>query len=200
MNMSHQTAVIGLVAAAAIAARLLFSSWAAAPASGAYPSHMATVTLPAVGEKAPDFDLPASTGRNIRLSDYQGKTVVVYFYPKADTPGCTKEACGFRDSAEEYRKAGVSVVGISPDPIEDVKAFAGKYQLNFPLLADADHKVCEAYGVWQEKRLAGRSYMGAARVTFVIGPDGTITHVFEKVNPVGHEREVLDAIRASQSK
>jgi peroxiredoxin Q/BCP len=162
----------------------------------AYPSAMAAI--PAVGEKAPDFDLPASTGKNIRLSDYKGKTVVVYFYPKADTPGCTKEACGFRDSADEYTKAGISVVGISPDPVEDVTAFAEKYDLNFPLLADADHKVCEAYGVWQQKMMAGNTYMGAMRTTFVVGPDGKITHVFEKVNPVGHEKEVLEAIKAGK--
>lgn len=163
----------------------------------AYASAM-TAELPAVGEMAPDFDLPASTGKNIKLADYKGKTVVVYFYPKADTPGCTTEACGFRDSAEEYKKAGVEVIGISPDPVEDVKAFAEKYSLNFPLLADADHKVCEAYGVWQERSMAGRNFMGAARTTFVVGPDGKITHAFEKVKPAGHEKEVLEAIKAGK--
>ena len=163
----------------------------------AYASAM-TADIPAIGEMAPAFDLPASTGKNIKLADYKGKTVVVYFYPKADTPGCTTEACGFRDSADEYKKAGVEVIGISPDPVEDVKAFAEKYSLNFPLLADADHKVCEAYGVWQERSMAGNTFMGAMRTTFVVGPDGKITHVFEKVKPAGHEKEVLEAIKAGK--
>lgn len=127
------------------------------------------------------------------LKDYTGKTVVVYFYPRADTSGCTKEACGFRDSADAYEKAGVSVVGISPNPIEAVTKFAEKFHLNFPLLADADHAVCEAYGVWQEKSMYGKKYMGAARTSFLIGPDGKVKQVFEKVKPEGHEAEVLEA-------
>ena len=151
---------------------------------------------PTVGSPAPGFDLPASTGGRVKLGDFAGKTLVLYFYPRADTPGCTAEACGFRDSAEDYRKAGVAVVGISPDPVEDVTKFAGKFHLNFALLADADHAVCETYGVWQEKSMYGKRYMGAARTTFVIGPEGRITHVFEKVKPEGHERQVLEAIRA----
>ena len=124
------------------------------------------------GARRVDPRLSPAGFRDTFGGDLTGKTVVVYFYPKADTPGCTTEACGFRDSADEYKKAGVEVVGISPDPVEDVKAFAEKFQLNFPLLADADHKVCEAYGVWQERSMAGRSFMGAARTTFVVGPDG----------------------------
>jgi peroxiredoxin Q/BCP len=197
MTQARHFALAVVTGLAVASATVAFRSAALAETAG-YPSAMSTATLPAVGETAPDFDLPASTGKNIKLADYKGKTVVVYFYPKADTPGCTKEACGFRDSADEYKKAGISVVGISPDPIEDVKAFADKYQLNFPLLADADHKICEAYGVWQEKSMAGRNFMGAARVTFVVGPDGKITHVFEKVNVMGHEKEVLDAIQADK--
>lgn len=197
MNRFAKTALITAGGLFAIGAGFMLASGGAATADvSTYASGMADI--PAVGEKAPDFDLPASTGKNIKLSDYKGKTLVVYFYPKADTPGCTTEACGFRDSAEEYEKAGVSVVGISPDPIDDVTNFAEKYSLNFPLLADADHKVCEAYGVWQQKTMAGNSFMGAMRVTFVVDGEGRITHVFEKVKPAGHEKEVLEAIKAGK--
>jgi peroxiredoxin Q/BCP len=196
MNRSLRT-LLSLSAGLIIGVAMLLNNAFSEPGSPAYASSM-TAELPAVGEMAPAFDLPSSTGKNIKLSDYKGKTVVVYFYPKADTPGCTTEACGFRDSADEYRKAGVEVVGISPDPVEDVKAFADKFQLNFPLLADADHKVCEAYGVWQQKTMAGNTFMGAMRTTFVVGPDGKITHVFEKVKPAGHEKEVLEAIKAGK--
>jgi peroxiredoxin Q/BCP len=197
MTPTHKILVSFGSAAAIAAAGIVCANSGEAGPPVAYASAM-IAELPAVGEMAPAFDLPASTGENIKLADYKGKTVVVYFYPKADTPGCTTEACGFRDSADEYKKAGVEIVGISPDPVEDVKAFAEKFQLNFPLLADADHKVCEAYGVWQERSMAGRSFMGAARTTFVVGPDGKITHVFEKVKPAGHEKEVLEAIKAGK--
>src|SRR3954468_2427001 len=109
-------------------------------------------SLPVPGTKAPAFKLPASDGQTIGLADFAGKkTVVVYFYPRADTPGCTKEACGFRDALADYDKANVAVLGVSPDPVEAVTKFASKFHLNFPLLADADHRVCERYGVWQEK-------------------------------------------------
>ena len=149
-------------------------------------------TLPQPGEIAPAFKLPASTGEIVDLAELVKKSrVVLYFYPKADTPGCTKEACGFRDRAVDYKKAGVVVLGVSPDPIEKVKKFADKHQLNFPLLADADHAICEQYGVWQEKSMYGRKYWGALRVTFVIAKGGKIEHVFEKVKPAGHEAEVL---------
>ena len=150
-----------------------------------------TPAYPAVGTKAPAFRLPASTGQTVDLKDFAGKPVVVFFYPKADTPGCTKEACGFRDAIAGYQTAGVPVVGVSPDPVTDVTKFAEKFELNFPLLADADHAVCDAYGVWQEKSMYGRKYMGAARVTFVIGKDGKVAHVFEKVKPDGHDKEVM---------
>ena len=196
--MVAKNAALAALTACLFAGAVVLIRGAAQAGAAGYASSMSTATLPAVGETAPDFDLPASTGKNVKLSDYKGKTVVVYFYPKADTPGCIKEACAFRDSADEYKKAGVSVVGISPDLIEDVKAFADKYQLNFPLLADADHAVCEAYGVWQERSMAGRNYMGAARVTFVVGTDGKITHVFEKVNPIGHDKLVLETIQAGK--
>jgi peroxiredoxin Q/BCP len=155
----------------------------------------AASNLPAVGAKAPQFSLPSSAGRSISLSDYTGKTVVLYFYPKADTPGCTVEACGFRDAITTYGKLGVDVLGVSPDPINDVTKFARKFDLNFPLLADTDHKVCEAYGVWVQKSMYGKTYMGAARTTFVI-QNGVVTRVFEKVKPEGHEAEVLAALKA----
>ena len=108
-------------------------------------------SIPAVGSKAPDFTLPSNQGKTVSLKDYANQTVVLYFYPKADTPGCTKEACGFRDAITTYQNLGVPVLGISPDPLEDVKKFTDKYRLNFPLLADTDHSVSEKYGVWQEK-------------------------------------------------
>lgn len=151
--------------------------------------------MPAEGDKAPAFKLPASTGGDVSLKDYQGKPVVVYFYPRADTPGCTTQACGFRDSADEYDKAGVGVVGISPDPIKAVDKFAKKHDLNFPLLADEDHAVCEAYGVWGEKKMYGKTYLGAARTTFLIDAKGVVRKVFEKVKPAGHEAEVLEAAK-----
>ena len=148
--------------------------------------------LPKTGSKAPSFKLPASTGKTISLADFAGeKTVVLYFYPRADTPGCTKEACGFRDALVDYDRANVAVLGISPDPVEAVTKFAGKFHLNFPLLADADHAVTDKYGVWQEKSMYGRKYWGAARTTFVIDKAGRIAHVFEKVKPAGHDKEVL---------
>ena len=156
-----------------------------------------TPTLPAVGETAPTFSLPSSTGQTISLADYRGKQVVVlYFYPKADTPGCTKEACGFRDALADYDRANVAVLGVSPDPVKAVTKFGGKFTLNFPLLADEDHAVCEKYGVWGEKSMYGRKYWGAARVTFVIGKDGRVLHVFEKVKPEGHDQEVLAWLKA----
>ena len=158
---------------------------------------MATETLQ-TGAKAPTFKLESSTGETIDLADHKGKRVVLYFYPRADTPGCTKEACGFRDAIASYRKLDVPVFGISPDPVEDVKKFAEKFKLNFPLLADADHAVAEQYGVWQEKSMYGKKYMGAARTTFVISPAGTIERVFEKVRPEGHDQEVLEYLRSKE--
>jgi peroxiredoxin Q/BCP len=141
---------------------------------------------------APAFKLPASTGQTIALADFKEKQIVVlYFYPKADTPGCTKEACGFRDALADYDKANVAVLGISPDPVKAVEKFAKKFTLNFPLLADEDHAVADRYGVWVEKSMYGRKYWGAARTTFVIGRDGKILHIFEKVKPEGHDGEVL---------
>lgn len=159
---------------------------------------MSKHTMPRVGDQAPDFNLPASTGGTVSLADFAGKMpLVLYFYPKADTPGCTTEACGFRDAIADYSSAGVAVLGISPDPLEDVQKFSNKFALNFPLLADADHAVSEKYGVWQKKQMAGREYMGVVRTTFVIGRDGKISHVFEKVRPEGHDQEVLEWVRSN---
>jgi len=152
---------------------------------------------PAVGAKAPAFSLPASNGQTVTLKSLAGKPAVIYFYPRADTPGCTKEACGFRDAIAGYRKAGVPVFGISPDPVKAVTRFAEKFDLTFPLLADEDHAVCDQYGVWQEKSMYGRKYMGAARVTFVIDAKGRIAHVFEKVKPEGHDAEVMAWLKAN---
>lgn len=150
--------------------------------------------LPKPGTPAPDFTLPDAEGKPVHLGDYRGKSrVVVYFYPKADTPGCTKEACGFRDGLAAYRSLDVPVFGVSPDPVAAVKAFSDKFGLNFPLLADADHSVSDAYGVWRDRPVYG---WGAARTTFVIGRDGKITHVFENVNAEGHDREVLAWLQA----
>ncbi len=149
-------------------------------------------SLPQIGKAAPQFTLPASGGKTISLDDFKGKqAVVLYFYPKADTPGCTKQACGFRDAVADYKKAKVAVLGISPDPVKAVDKFAGKFDLNFPLLADEDHSIAEKYGVWIEKSMYGKKYWGVARTTFVIDKEGKIKHIFEKVKPEGHDQEVM---------
>jgi peroxiredoxin Q/BCP len=151
--------------------------------------------IPTPGQPAPAFKLASSNGDVIELASFIGKKqVVLFFYPKADTPGCTKEACGFRDALPTYDKAKVVILGVSPDPVDAVTKFAKKFDLNFPLLADTDHAVADQYGVWQEKSMYGRKYMGVARTTFVIGKDGKIVYVFEKVKPDGHEKEVMDWI------
>jgi thioredoxin-dependent peroxiredoxin len=146
------------------------------------------------GEPAPDFELPDQDGNLVRLSDLRGGKVVLYFYPKADTPGCTTQACGVRDHLPDYAEAGVTVIGVSPDPVKAVKKFHVGQELNFTLLADEDHAVCEAYGVWVEKSMYGRTYMGAQRSTFVIGEDGVVTDVIEKVSPKTHDEQVLAAL------
>ena len=148
------------------------------------------------GDTAPDFELPDHDGNPVRLSEHRGTTVVLYFYPKADTPGCTVQACGVRDHLPDYESAGAVVLGISPDPVKRVKMFHEKQGLNFTLLADEDHSVCEAYGVWAEKSMYGRKYWGALRATFVIDGDGTVRHVIPKVSPKTHDDEVLAALQA----
>jgi peroxiredoxin Q/BCP len=157
-----------------------------------------THSIPAVGDPAPTFSLPDENGSTVDLAKLKGKRVVLYFYPKADTPGCTKQACGFRDTIGQYTQAKAAVFGVSPDPVADVKKFSDKFHLNFPLLADADHAVCEKYGVWQEKTNYGKKYMGVVRTTFIISPKGQIEHVFEKVKPEGHEQEVLAWLKAKE--
>src|SRR3954469_9555524 len=150
----------------------------------------------AVGRSAPKFALPSSDGKPISLDDFKGKQIVVlYFYPRADTPGCTTEACAFRDALADYDKAKVAVLGISPDPEKDVTKFARKFHLNFPLLADEDHAVCDKYGVWQEKSMYGKKYMGVARTTYLIGADGKVVKRWDGVKVDGHAEEVLAAVQ-----
>jgi peroxiredoxin Q/BCP len=148
------------------------------------------------GEPAPDFTLPNQDGDPTTLSDLRGKRVVLYFYPKADTPGCTTQAYGVRDHVEEYDAAGAVVLGVSPDPVKAVKGFHDKQGLNFPLLADEDHAVAERYGVWVEKSMYGKTYMGNERTTFVIDADGVVTDVLRKVKPKEHDALVLGALEA----
>ncbi len=155
-------------------------------------------TIPTIGKSAPAIKLPASDGSTFNLADHKGKVVIVYFYPKADTPGCTKEACGFNDALAKFKKLGVAVVGISPDPVKDVTKFSTKFSLGFPLLADEDHAVTDAYGVWVEKAMYGKKYMGAARTTFIIDKTGNVAHVFEKVKPEGHDAEVLTFLESAK--
>jgi thioredoxin-dependent peroxiredoxin len=146
------------------------------------------------GAKAPDFTLPDQDGNSVSLSDFEGQTVVLYFYPKADTPGCTTQACGVRDHLPDYQGLGAVIMGISPDPVKAVKKFHDGQGLNFTLLADEDHAVTDEYGVWVEKARYGRTYMGAARTTFIIAPDGTVAHVIPNVSPKTHDEVVLRAL------
>jgi len=144
---------------------------------------------------APKFTLEADDGSKVRLADLRGSTVVLYFYPKDDTPGCTKEACEFRDRTKDIDKGGAVVLGVSPDSVASHKRFREKYGLDFRLLADPDHKVAEAYGVWQRKSMYGRKYWGIVRTTFVINERGRIARIFEKVKPAGHAAEVLSVVK-----
>lgn len=146
------------------------------------------------GDKAPSFSLPTDDGSTISLKDLKGKSVVLYFYPKDMTPGCTTEACDFRDSAAAFKKRKSVVLGVSRDSVSRHESFRDKYKLNFPLLADEDGEVCKAYGVWKEKSLYGRKFMGIERTTFVIGPDGKIKKIFAKVKVKGHAEAVLGEI------
>lgn len=146
------------------------------------------------GTKAPAFTLAADDGSKVKLADLKGSPVVLYFYPADDTPGCTKEACAFRDHFAAFKKQGAVVLGVSVDPVKAHDKFVEKYKLPFPLLADVDKKIVEAYGVWGQKVFMGRKYLGVHRVTFLIGPDGKIKKIWPKVKPEEHAEEVLAAL------
>ena len=148
------------------------------------------------GDPAPDFELADQDGSPVKLSDRAGRWVVLYFYPKADTPGCTTQACGIRDHDADYREAGAEVIGVSPDEPEKLRRFADKNELGFTLLGDPDHAVSEAYGVWVEKTMYGKAYWGAQRSTFIIDEEGVVRHVIPKASPKTHDDEVLEALAA----
>ena len=148
----------------------------------------------AEGQEAPDFTLPDQDGNRVTLSELRGQPVVLYFYPKADTPGCTTQACGIRDHRSDYESSGARVVGVSPDTVTAQKKFAEKYDLDFTLLADENHEVADLYGVWGEKKMYGKTYMGVQRATFLIAPAGTVVRVFPNVSPKTHDEVVLEAL------
>ena len=151
---------------------------------------------PAVGDKAPDFTMPTDGGGNVSLSELKGKPVVLYFYPKDDTPGCTKEAIAFSEQLKDFDKAGAVIVGTSADPVAKHDKFKAKHCLNIMLASDEDTKVCEAYGVWVEKNMYGKKYMGIERATYLIDPKGKVAQVWRKVKVPGHSDAVLEAVRA----
>jgi thioredoxin-dependent peroxiredoxin len=150
--------------------------------------------LVAEGQEAPDFTLSDQDGNEVKLSDLRGQPVVLYFFPKADTPGCTTQACGVRDHRTDYERTGARVLGVSPDTVAAQKKFADKYGLDFTLLADEKHEVAELYGVWGEKKMYGKTYMGVKRSTFIIDPDGNVAHVIPKASPKTHDEVVLGAL------
>ncbi|MDB5081247.1 MAG: ahpC/TSA family protein [Chloroflexi bacterium] len=147
-----------------------------------------------VDDQAPDFELPIADGDTFKLSDARGTPVVLYFYPKDDTPGCTTQACNFRDNMHVISETGTLLYGVSPDNVASHNKFVDKYELNFPLLADEGAKVAQLYGVWKEKNMYGRKYMGIERTTFLINPDGTIGYIWRKVKPAGHAEAVLKVL------
>lgn len=160
------------------------------------PNTKANTEMIDVGDQAPDFELPADTGETVRLQNLRGQRVVLYFYPKDDTSGCTKQACGFRDAMPAIRERDAVLLGVSPDPVSSHQKFRDKYDLNFPLLADEDHAVAEAYGAWGKKKMYGREYYGILRSTFVIGTDGRVEKVFRKVRPAASADQVLEELGA----
>jgi peroxiredoxin Q/BCP len=149
----------------------------------------------AKGTEAPDFTLPDQDGNPVTLSELRGQPIVLYFYPKADTPGCTTQACGIRDHRADYERTGARVIGVSPDTVAAQKKFAEKYDLDFTLLADEDHSVAERYGVWGDEKMYGKTYMGVRRSTFLIDPEGVVAHVIPKASPKTHDEVVLEALR-----
>jgi thioredoxin-dependent peroxiredoxin len=153
-----------------------------------------------IGATVPSFNLKTETGKTISAASLKGQRFIIYFYPKDDTPGCTKEACSFRDNLPAFNKLKVPVLGISADDEKAHAKFVSKYELNFPLLADPDHKTCDAFGTWVEKSMYGRKYFGIQRATFVIGANGKIEHVWEKVSPDGHAEEVLAYMNGGNNK
>ena len=172
-----------------------------AAAKKTVPAATASAALIAVGAKAPDFTLPDATGKLVTLSAFKGKPVVLYFYPKDDTPGCTQEACDFRDNLAAFRKLGCTVLGVSPDSVKSHAKFAAKHALTITLLADepttdGTPPVCAQYGIWQEKSMYGRAYMGVVRTTYVIAKDGTVAQRFDKVSVTDHVGAVLAAVNA----
>ena len=149
------------------------------------------------GKQAPEFELEGDSGETVKLSDLRGKSVILYFYPKDDTPGCTTEACEFRDAYDRFREQNIEVLGVSPDGAESHRKFKDKYELPFPLLADPDHTAAEAYGVWKQKKNYGRTYMGIDRSTFVIGPDGTLVKSMRGIKAAGHAADVLGRLTSA---
>jgi peroxiredoxin Q/BCP len=154
--------------------------------------------MPKEGQKAPDFTVLSDSGEKVKLSDFKGKKIVLYFYPKDDTPGCTKEACAFRDGIAEIKKKGAVVFGVSADSVESHKKFKNKFELNFALLADTDKKIIQDYDVWKEKSMYGKKYMGIERTTFIIDEQGKISHIFPKVKVDQHYDEVLKALASGK--
>jgi peroxiredoxin Q/BCP len=152
----------------------------------------------AEGDAAPDFEMPATGGRTVSLGGYRGKPFILYFYPKADTPGCTKEACAFQEAMPHLEAIGLDVIGVSPDKIKPIERFAAKYGLTFPLASDEGHVVADRYGIWVEKSMYGRKYMGVERATFLIGADGKVLKVWRKVSVAGHADDVMKAAQAAK--
>jgi len=146
------------------------------------------------GKPAPDFELESDAGQTVKLSDLRGRPIVLYFYPKDDTPGCTTEACEFRDAYDVFRERGAEVLGVSPDDVASHEKFKTKYELPFTLLADPEHEVAEKYGVWGERKSAGKTYMGITRSTFIIDPEGNVARVMRGIKPAGHAAQVLDSL------
>jgi peroxiredoxin Q/BCP len=149
------------------------------------------------GTQAPDFELMDDSNQPQKLSNFRGKVVILYFYPKDDTPGCTTEACNFREDYSEYERLGITILGISPDTVKSHSKFKAKYHLPFKLLADIDHKICDIYGTWGPKKFMGKSYEGVLRTTFIISPEGIIQQVYENVKPAEHSNEILKSLKES---